>query len=1175
MCKFCRKFTSALLALALLVSLLPLGAAPAQAEGLTIKINSEKELWDFSYALSQNRPGYANANVSLEQNIDLGNASWVPIGTDIRPSIGPIAFTGTFDGNGHTIKNINIVDEDKTPHPGDGDNQSSSDVGLFACLGSGGTVKNLKVTGSVSGGERGVNVGGIVGANNGGTVTNCTFSGSVNGGSAINVGGIVGQNSGSVTNCTFSSGSLSGSGNVGGVVGQNNSSVTNCSNNVGFGISGSGNFGGVVGNNSGSVTDCSNSGGFSVPMTNPPSSASGNLGGVVGQNSGADARITSCYNTGDLCNNFPSGSFDGNLGGVVGSNSGNSGVMNCYSTGNIGSNNTPAFGNFGGVVGSNSGNSSVTNCYNTGNFGSFINSTVGGVVGSNTDTSNVTNCYFLQQDNVPAQGIGSGETTGATPVDDLTKQEQFSDWDFANTWRISKSLGFPVLQENAQDGLPPGFGTEASPYRISTADQLKSFRDIVNDENGNPAAYAELMNDIDLSSICGESNSWTPIGSSSNAYAGTFNGNGKTIENLYIDTTDDYQGLFGYVSAEGTVKNLGVSGTSTSTSSGGVAAINFGSIENCSSGVIVTATGSNNVYVGGVVDQNHGSVTNCYNTGNITVTGNNNDVYVGGVVAQNYSNVTNCYNTGTITVTDSGSSYVGGAVGENDDGSVTNCYYLSANAENDGARTAEQFHSGEVAHLLGEAWGQDLSTDDSWPTLIALAESAQPVYQVTVVYGDYDNAPTTETSYTNDPAVPSETPTRDGYTFDSWKTTGEGTTTITYTAQWKENTPEPEPEPTPEPDPTPTPTPDPEPTPEGPSTEGSAGWEDIAGEIEDAEEGNEITINMGDETKVPAEIFESVAGKDVDVTFDLGDDLSWTVNGKDIPDDAALADLDLGVALDTDGIPANVVNAITGEVGTVQITLAHDGEFGFTMTLSAPLGEENAGYWANLYHYDEEAEKLNFEAAAEIDEDGNVKIPFTHASQYAIVIDDHSHAKVDVSDLFIDIAPDAWYKDAVQYVYDNGLMTGVSATEFAPEATTTRAMIVSILARLENVTTAEAAGFNDVTDEWYATAVNWAANVGVVNGYEDNTFRPNTAITREQLAAMLMNYSAWKGEDVSARADLSTYSDAATISSWANDVMQWAVAEGLISGVTNDELQPQASATRAQVAAILQRFLAQ
>ena len=206
-----------------------------------------------------------------------------------------------------------------------------------------------------------------------------------------------------------------------------------------------------------------------------------------------------------------------------------------------------------------------------------------------------------------------------------------------------------------------------------------------------------------------------------------------------------------------------------------------------------------------------------------------------------------------------------------------------------------------------------------------------------------------------------------------------------------------------------------------------------------------------------------------------------------------------------------------------------------------------------------------------IDEDGSVTIPFTHASQYAIVIDTHSHATVDVSDIFVDVAPNAWYKDAVQYAYDQGLMTGVSDTEFAPEATTTRAMIVSILARLENVTTAEAAGFADVDDEWYATAVNWAANVGVVNGYEDNTFKPNDPITREQLAAILMNYAACIGEDVSNRADLSAYTDQP--STWATDTMSWAVAEGLISGVTNDQLQPQSSATRAQVAAILQRLL--
>ena len=180
----------------------------------------------------------------------------------------------------------------------------------------------------------------------------------------------------------------------------------------------------------------------------------------------------------------------------------------------------------------------------------------------------------------------------------------------------------------------------------------------------------------------------------------------------------------------------------------------------------------------------------------------------------------------------------------------------------------------------------------------------------------------------------------------------------------------------------------------------------------------------------------------------------------------------------------------------------------------------------------------------------------------------------EVSEIFTDVPANHWAVATIQYVYDNGLMTGISANEFAPEATTTRAMIVSMLARLENVTSAESAGFADVSDgDWYATAVNWAASVGVVNGYEDNTFRPNQPITREQLAAILMNYASYKGEDVSARADLSNYTDQP--SAWATETMQWAVAEGLISGVTADQLQPQRNATRAQVAAILERFLAQ
>lgn len=180
----------------------------------------------------------------------------------------------------------------------------------------------------------------------------------------------------------------------------------------------------------------------------------------------------------------------------------------------------------------------------------------------------------------------------------------------------------------------------------------------------------------------------------------------------------------------------------------------------------------------------------------------------------------------------------------------------------------------------------------------------------------------------------------------------------------------------------------------------------------------------------------------------------------------------------------------------------------------------------------------------------------------------------DVSEIFTDVSANYWAKAAIQYVYAGGLMTGVSDTAFAPEATTTRAMIVSMLARMENVTSAADAGFADVAaDDWYATAVNWAAANGIVSGISDDTFAPNDPITREQLAAILMNYSAWKGEDTNARADLSAYSDAASVSAWAADAMGWAVEEGLIKGMSETTLVPEGSATRAQVAAILERFL--
>lgn len=175
---------------------------------------------------------------------------------------------------------------------------------------------------------------------------------------------------------------------------------------------------------------------------------------------------------------------------------------------------------------------------------------------------------------------------------------------------------------------------------------------------------------------------------------------------------------------------------------------------------------------------------------------------------------------------------------------------------------------------------------------------------------------------------------------------------------------------------------------------------------------------------------------------------------------------------------------------------------------------------------------------------------------------------------FADVASNAWYHDAVAYVYDKGLMTGTSTAAFSPDLTTTRGMIVTILYRMENEPAAySTSNFSDVAaDAYYAKAVAWAAANHIVSGYGDGIFGPDNAVTREQMASIFYRYAQYKGYDVSARADLSAFADAAQISDYAQDTLAWANASKLIGGTSAATLDPAGSATRAQVAAILMRF---
>ncbi len=168
-----------------------------------------------------------------------------------------------------------------------------------------------------------------------------------------------------------------------------------------------------------------------------------------------------------------------------------------------------------------------------------------------------------------------------------------------------------------------------------------------------------------------------------------------------------------------------------------------------------------------------------------------------------------------------------------------------------------------------------------------------------------------------------------------------------------------------------------------------SGWQMISDQVEQTNEGGTVAIDMNGTTTVPSDIFEQLQGKDIEIVFQMKDGITWTINGKDVTD--IRGDIDFGVTLGSDAgknIPVDVINQVTGEHYSVNLTLAYDGEFGFTATLTVNMEEENAGYYANLFYYNPENDTLEFMCAGEIEADGNVALTFNHASDYTIVISD-------------------------------------------------------------------------------------------------------------------------------------------------------------------------------------------
>ncbi|MDD3368503.1 MAG: hypothetical protein PHP50_06365 [Lachnospiraceae bacterium] len=147
----------------------------------------------------------------------------------------------------------------------------------------------------------------------------------------------------------------------------------------------------------------------------------------------------------------------------------------------------------------------------------------------------------------------------------------------------------------------------------------------------------------------------------------------------------------------------------------------------------------------------------------------------------------------------------------------------------------------------------------------------------------------------------------------------------------------------------------------------------------------EVTVNINGATELPSEIISLIEGKNIDLTLEMGEGILWIINGNSVTG-TDMGNIDLGVNKNSSTIPVDVINEVTGERYSMQIEIAHDGDFGFTATLSVNMEEKNAGYYANLFYYDEEVDALEFVSYAQIDPEGNAALEFTHASAYTIVV---------------------------------------------------------------------------------------------------------------------------------------------------------------------------------------------
>ena len=629
-----------------------------------------------------------SAHYKQTANIAMTGGDFTRIG-----NAGTGIFTGTYDGQNHTITGLTMTG-------------TFNYLALFRNIGAGGTVKNMNVTGTIT--QNGSNTtltGGIAGSNNG-TIENCSFSGTITGSSSADqVGGITGYNYGTVIN-SRSTATVSGRNAVAGVVGVNQGKLEN-----------SYNTGSVTGNQQ--------------------------LGGIAGVNTNSDNTnyLRNCYNTGNVTSAAASNSH---AGGIVGLNQLNALVENCYNTGNV-SGSTAV----GGITGTNNAECTVKNCVslgakvtgtstsNVGRVAGTSSGTLGGNVARSDMKIGASGAEAAVSPAADSSPNGSTISMSAAPTQSLVFN---TGWNGV-LWNISGNLtpgvNLPTLKTNTQSPaptLPATYlvpGSAEAPFLVANETDLRKVG--TGTDGWTLSAYYKQTANITMTG-----GSFTWIGTTSNQFTGTYDGDGKSITNLTITgTSTSYTGIFGFIGATGTVKNMNVTGTITqgtgaSAYTGGIAGVNNGTIDNCSfsgtvnggttnddvggiagrnnnNGTIInsrsTATVSGKSSVGGIAGSNNGNIENSYNTG--SVSGN---AFLGGIAGSNDSNIKNCYNTGNVTSAGNFNG-AGGIAGYNaSNGRVEYCYntgnisgsnFVAGIVGNSGSQNAVQFCVSLGARVTG------------------------------------------------------------------------------------------------------------------------------------------------------------------------------------------------------------------------------------------------------------------------------------------------------------------------------------------------------------------------------------------------------------------------------------------------------------------------------------------